>query len=147
MNDYNQQKTLKIWQQNVRKSPTAQLTLLNSLNNDYDIICIQEPCYDFQQQTRATRVWRTVYPTSHKQGQSTSRSLILVHEKLSTNAWTQIDIQSADVVAIQLKNNDSTIDLYNIYNDCEHPEPSRHSTDTSNNKNNDPTPTPDRDTR
>jgi hypothetical protein len=55
---------IKIWQQNTRRSLDAQLALINSLENQYDIVCIQEPHFDFRNISRATRVWHTIYPTA-----------------------------------------------------------------------------------
>jgi endonuclease/exonuclease/phosphatase family metal-dependent hydrolase len=38
---------------------------------------------------------------------------------ISSNAWTQIDIDSPDVVGIQIVGEQGTLRLINIYNDCE----------------------------
>ena len=118
-------RTIKIWQQNTRKSLAAHLAMLHSIENAYDIICIQEPAFDFLANTRATPVWTVVKPTSWKgkeNGKPYPRVITLVHERLSTNGWTQIDIKSLDVVAIQLKGESGEINIYNIYNDCTHSE-------------------------
>src|SRR5271168_5073623 len=45
---------------------------------------------------------------------------MFIHEKISTNKWTQIQVDSPDVVAIKISNKTQSIDIYNIYNDCEH---------------------------
>jgi ribonuclease HI len=113
---------IKIWQQNVRKSLTAQLATLHSVEDKYDIICIQEPYFDFQHISRATGVWTSVYPTGFKRGtdDAAPRALTLVHTRLSTNCWTQIPMDSLDVVAIRLLSDKGSLNLYNIYNDCTH---------------------------
>src|ERR1700678_1803682 len=81
---------IKIWQQNTRRSLDAQLALLNSLKNNLDIVCIHEPHFDFLNISRATRVWHTVYPTTPLNKEGRPRALTLIHERISTNKWTQI---------------------------------------------------------
>ena len=56
---------LRIWQQNLNKSPDAQSDLIHKIN-DYDIMLIQEPYIDFLGNNRATRAWTTLYPTRHR---------------------------------------------------------------------------------
>jgi hypothetical protein len=41
-----------------------------------------------------------------------------VHERIPTNSWTQIDIDSSDIVGIKLIGEGGEISIYNIYNDC-----------------------------
>jgi len=116
---------IKIWQQNTRKSLTAHLATLHSLEDKFDIICIQEPAFDFMANTRATKVWTVVKPSPWKGKEvdkPNPRAVTLVHERLSTNGWTQIAIDSLDVVGVRLKGEDGEINLYNIYNDGTHRE-------------------------
>ena len=115
-------KHIKIWQQNARKSLTVQLATLHNVEDKYDIICIQEPYFDFQHISRATSVWTSVYPTgfNHDKQDPTPRALTLVHTRLSTNCWTQIPVKSPDVVGIRLTSDKGTLNIYNIYNDCMH---------------------------
>src|SRR6266567_1620404 len=116
-------RTIKVWQQNTRKSLTAHLATLHSLENTYDIVCIQEPAFDFLMNTRATPVWTVIKPTPWKGkegGKPNPRAIILVHERLSTNSWTQIAVESLDAVAIRLKGDSGEINIYNLYNDCTH---------------------------
>src|SRR5271168_3202020 len=95
---------INIWQQNTRKSLTVQLATLHSVEDKYDVICIQEPYFDFQSISRASSsVWTSVYPSSFS---STTdgpipRALTLVHTRISTNSWVQLPVDSPDVVAIQ----------------------------------------------
>jgi endonuclease/exonuclease/phosphatase family metal-dependent hydrolase len=114
--------TVRIWQQNTRKSLIAQLATLHSVQDEYDVICIQEPHMDFQAMSRATSVWTSVYPSGFKHGMEgpTARALTLVRTRLSTNSWTQIPVDSLDVVAICLSSERGTLSIYNIYNDCTH---------------------------
>jgi len=111
--------TLKIWQQNVNRSLIAQLDVLESANpKDYDLIFLQEPYMDHLGATRASTYWAVIYPPRHRD--APGRSRILVNKRLSTSAWTQINVQSFDITAIQLNVNEGTLHAYNIYNDCKH---------------------------
>ena len=114
--------SIRIWQQNTRKSLTAQLATLHSVRDEYDIICIQEPHMDFQAMSRATSVWTAVYPSSFKHDKDgpPARALTLVRTRISTNNWTQTPIDSLDVVAICLTSARGTLHVYNIYNNCTH---------------------------
>ena len=113
---------IKIWQQNARKSLIVQLATLHSVEDKFDIICLQEPYFDFQHMSRATGIWTAVYPTAFKRKEQdpTPRALTLVHTRLSTNCWTQIPVDSPDVVGIRLTSDKGTLNIYNIYNDCTH---------------------------
>src|ERR1700678_1552694 len=114
--------SIRIWQQNTRKSLTAQLATLHSVQDEYDIICIQEPHMDFQAMSRVTSVWTTVYPSGFKHDMDSPpvRALTLVRTRISTNNWTQALIDSLDVVAICLTCAWGTLHIYNVYNDCTH---------------------------
>jgi len=113
--------TLKIWQQNVNRSLIAQLDVLESANPKvYDLIFLQEPYMDHLGATRASTYWAMIYPPHHRDAPGRSRSVILVNKHLSTSAWTQINIQSFNITAIQLNVNEGTLHAYNIYNDCKH---------------------------
>src|SRR5271156_4274439 len=115
---------IKIWQQNTRKSLIVQLATLHSVENKYDIICIQEPYFDFQIISRATSVWTSVYPSgfSNTVDGPIPRALTLVHTRISTNSWVQIPVDLPDVVAIRLISERGELNVYNIYNDCTHSE-------------------------
>ena len=111
---------LKIWQQNVNKSMDAQQVMLHRLlddNDPYDIIAIQEPCIDFLKLTRALPHWRVVYPHRHHDTTARVRSVTLVSDRLSTNAWAAIPLGSMDVTALSLDCGDTVLLLYNIYLD------------------------------
>ena len=118
---------LRIWQQNVNRSSDSQLHLLHSMHSkSTDIIAIQEPYINFLGLAQATPTWITVYPTNHGRSDNRSdsrapRAILLMNKTtLSSNAWTQIDIPSLDVVAVQVVTGHGTIRIFNIYNDCEH---------------------------
>jgi len=116
-------RTIRIWQQNTRKSLDAQLLTLHTTGNDYDIICIQEPHFDHLNATRATSTWRLVTPTGWNRSdpaEKTPRAITLIHERIPTNSWTQIDIDTPDAVGIKLTGEGGEISIYNLYNDCTH---------------------------
>jgi hypothetical protein len=113
---------VQIWQQNVRKLLIATLALLNGLKDEYDMVCIQEPHFDFRGITRATGVWTVVYLSNHAETQEgvVTRSLILIHCRISSNAWTQIEVASKDITVIRLEGPEGYLNIYNVYNDCTH---------------------------
>jgi len=112
---------LRIWQQNVNQSLIAQLDTLESADpKGYDLILLQEPYVDHLGATRATTYWTVVYPPRHRDAPKRSRSIILVNKRLATSSWTQIDVPSFDISAIQLQGEHSILQIYNVYNDCLH---------------------------
>src|SRR5271168_1727748 len=113
---------INIWQQNTRKSLTVQLATLHSVEDKYDVICIQEPYFDFQSFSRATGVWTSVYPSgfSRTAAGPPPRALTLIHTRISTNCWVQVPVDSLDVVAVQFTSDKGALNVYNIYNDCSH---------------------------
>ena len=118
MNRYDQQQ-LRISQQNLNKSLTAQLHLLNTAHpNDWDILLIQEPWIAFNG-TRATPHWRVLYPEIYFDDNTKPlRSIILVNTNIPTNQYEQIQFQTADVTGLTVKTGDRKIVLINVYNDC-----------------------------
>src|SRR5258705_5823102 len=112
---------LRIWQQNVDCSMVSTQHLINSdLHLRYDIIALQEPYLDTYGNTRASRYWRVVYPSSHLSPNSRTRSTLLINSALSTNAWQQIPFDSPDVTIVQLSGTFGYLTLFYIYNDGEH---------------------------
>src|SRR5271154_6307781 len=113
---------INIWQQNTRKSLTVQLATLHSVEDKYDIICIQEPYFDFQSLSRATGVWTSVYPSGFSRAKDGPhpRALTLIHTRISTNCWVQVPVDSVDIVAVQFTSDKGVLNVYNIYNDCSH---------------------------
>ncbi|KAG5721646.1 hypothetical protein E4T56_gene14635 [Termitomyces sp. T112] len=84
--------TLRIWQQNVRKSSAAQADILAvACPEEWDVLAIQEPYLDFLGNTRASSYWRVLYPSDHrKDGSTRSRSVLLINTNISTDAFTQL---------------------------------------------------------
>ncbi|KAF9233166.1 hypothetical protein BU15DRAFT_54274, partial [Melanogaster broomeanus] len=65
MNSTNQPQTtqLRIWQQNLNSSKTAQLSLLEGpKSTQWDILALQEPYIDPRKNTTSTRRFHVVYP-------------------------------------------------------------------------------------
>ena len=81
-------KRFNVWQQNLNKSWVAQEDLINSsIHKDYDILALQEPHIDAFGNTKATRNWRVLYPTSHLSDPTPPWAVMLVSSNLNTNEW------------------------------------------------------------
>ncbi|KAJ3897661.1 hypothetical protein F5879DRAFT_813657, partial [Lentinula edodes] len=85
-----------------------------------DIYAIQEPYIDSKGRTRALSHLRVVYPTGHikyfgNADRPKSRSVIMISMCIPTGSWTQIDIDSPDITAIQITTRIGTIRIFNIY--------------------------------
>ena len=118
--DPNNLPRLRIWQQNLNKSLTAQQAFLHSLKGNCDVVCIQEPHFDFRHISRALPNWIPVYPVRHLDNPDKTRSLILVSKSISTNSWSQLEVLSPDITAIQINNPHQKVRVFNVYNDCTH---------------------------
>ncbi|KAJ3709972.1 hypothetical protein C8R42DRAFT_541110, partial [Lentinula raphanica] len=85
-----------------------------------DIVAIQEPYIDSKGRTRALPHLRVVYLTGHIEHfgdpvRPRSRSLMMIHTRISTGSWTQIEIQCADITAIQLTTAGGEYRIFSIY--------------------------------
>ncbi|KZP21769.1 hypothetical protein FIBSPDRAFT_740141, partial [Athelia psychrophila] len=111
---------LRIVNCNVNKSIDAQTDLLQRMDpEEWDVICIQEPCFDWRDTTRATQKWSVVYPRGHNNKVKRTRSLILVNTMLPTTSWKALAVDSADVVGIQMVGEYGAIRIFSIYNNQE----------------------------
>ena len=111
---------IAIWQQNINKSPACQHNLVSNdalATKGIDIIAIQEPAINSFNQSIASRDWYPIYPTTHKESPSKTRSMLLIRSNINTDSWDQLDFPSRDVTAIQLKGEWGKLTLLNIYND------------------------------
>ena len=64
-------------------SRVAQEDLINSgIHKDYDILALQEPYIDVFGNTKATRNWRVLYPTSHLSDPMPLRAVMLVSSEI-----------------------------------------------------------------
>ncbi|KNZ78686.1 hypothetical protein J132_10791, partial [Termitomyces sp. J132] len=88
-------------QQNINKLLTTQHAMLVAMNDNIDIICLQEPCYNFNKQSRATQKWRPVYPKNHKESKTSKlRTIMMVSKRITMDSWMQLNINSMDVIVI-----------------------------------------------
>ena len=113
---------IKIWQQNVNKSPICQHDLLSGgklSDMNIDVIALQEPAINAfnHNLTIAARNWSTIYPTTHNAAPNKTRSIILVSAQISTDTWNQLDFPSGDVTVIQIKGSWGKLTIFNIYNE------------------------------
>jgi hypothetical protein len=115
-----QQPRIRMWQQNVNKSLTSQLHLLNAARpNDWDIILLQEPWIGSTKTTRSTPYWRVLYPNTHfRDNAQTLRSLILINTNIPTNSYDQIHFPTQDVTGARITRERQSILLINVYNAC-----------------------------
>ncbi len=117
---------LRIRQANLNKSNSAQQDLINNTDpKQYDILAIQEPFKYQHHSTLASSKWRVLYPTTHFESDAkaaNTRSVLFINEKISTNSWTAIPVDSPDVTAVEFRTTTKKIRIFNIYNDCDHNE-------------------------
>ncbi|TFK22074.1 hypothetical protein FA15DRAFT_555598, partial [Coprinopsis marcescibilis] len=113
-------KRLRVYQQKLHKSLEAQLAFINTVEDKYDILCIQEPHWDFWMTTRALRTWTVVRPSVELGEGKKYRAIIMVHKRMVTGSWERMNVESKDVVAVKVKSEGLTVFVYNIYNACEH---------------------------
>ena len=119
MDDRNHnQTTIRILQANVNKSNHAHIDLIHAAGaNTYDIITIQEPYLDWRNMTRASNKWTPILPPAHGNGNTRTRSTILVNTSLSTNHWDAIPINHPDITAIKVTGEFGTLRIFNMYVD------------------------------
>jgi hypothetical protein len=82
--------TLKIWQQNLNTSRSAQLSLLNHHDcTSWDILALQEPYTNPLNNTTANCHYHVVYPTTRYTDSSKRvRAVTLISNLLNANTWT-----------------------------------------------------------
>lgn len=118
---YTNHPQLRIINQNVNKSLECQTDFLNRIDPEfYDIVTIQEPTFDFQRDSRATRKWIAVYPWKNARTEDRSRAMILINAELSSNNWAALPIDSLDIAAIEITGEFGKIRIFSIYNDQQH---------------------------
>ena len=110
---------LRIWQQNVHKSKTAQAYVLNTANpKDWDILALQEPWFDTFGNSRGTQYWRVVYPANfYTKGHVRVRSILLINTNLSTDCYSILPAMHSDITAVRFKAENGYLSLFNIYNE------------------------------
>jgi len=114
---------LRIWQQNLNKSLTSQLHLINTAHpNDWDVLILQEPWIGHTG-TRSSPYWRVIYPNTHySDNAKTTHSLIFINTNIPTNSYTQIQFHNADVTGVCITHDTQKFYVINVYNDCNHNE-------------------------
>ena len=118
--------TLKIWQQNVYKSPICQHDIISSsklAREGIDIVALQEPeLYNFEEGnpegTVTSKEWTTIFPSTHATNSDKTRSLIPIRADIVTDDWSQIDINLGDITAVLLRGSWGTLAIFNAYIDC-----------------------------
>ncbi|KAJ7747558.1 hypothetical protein B0H16DRAFT_1242952, partial [Mycena metata] len=116
---------MKVWQQNLDRGMENHQQLLQKMGRDaYQFAMLQEPYIDFNNLTRANSHWRVVYPSPHVSGKGKPkpRAVTLVNTAISTDTWTQLQVPSLDMVAVEVKGSAGRIRMVNIYNDGDHNE-------------------------
>ncbi|KAJ6450597.1 hypothetical protein C8R45DRAFT_753020, partial [Mycena sanguinolenta] len=112
---------MRIWQQNLDRGLENQHELINVLRNEGCLfVVLQEPYVGPGAWTRVDAQWRVVYPTPHGKGEARTRAVTLVNVSLPTDSWSQMQIDSSDMVAIEFRGDFGTLRIVNIYNDGDH---------------------------
>src|SRR5882724_11579894 len=109
---------LMIRQQNTNKSLVVQSDFLHQLDlTIYDIGVVQEPYLDHCHNSQATHNWYMLYPKAHYTNLACTHSLVLVNKRIVTDTWSQIDLSSSDITAIQLQTERGRVLIINMYNE------------------------------
>ena len=110
---------LRIWQQNVHKSKTAQAYVLNTANpKDWDFLALQEPWFDYFGNSCSTQYWRVIYPANfYTEGHVRVRSILLINTNLSTDCYSILPVMHSDISAVRFKGDNGYLSLFNIYNE------------------------------
>ncbi|KAF9008159.1 hypothetical protein BDZ89DRAFT_901466, partial [Hymenopellis radicata] len=83
-----------------------------------DILCIQEPHFNFFGNASATSTWHMILPPSHSDpdDKRVTRSLIMVNKRVATGSWRTVPIPTPDATAILLTFPEFDLIVVNIYN-------------------------------
>ena len=110
---------LTICQQNLCKSLQAQSAFISNTSG-YDIVYIQEPYIDFLDNSQSSTIWKVVYPTRWTSSKDKVQAFVIIHPCLNTSSWYQLEVNSADIVAICINIQAGLVIVINIYNDQNH---------------------------
>lgn len=83
-----------------------------------DILALQEPwknAVNFY--STATPGWTSVYPSTHAVRPAETRSLLLIASAISTNCWSEIQVDSPDITAVNFTTERGNIWIFNVYLD------------------------------
>lgn len=107
MNDQIQQdhspSSLKIWQQNLKKSPHTQFSMLFNTDTYYDILAMQEPNIDKFGNTKGLSHFYPIYPSLHLANEEMKRTrlVLMINKCLSSGSWSAIPVRHSDIMAVQ----------------------------------------------
>jgi len=111
---------LTILQQNVNKSSACQHNLLSNnilIREGINVVALQELVISGAGYTITSRDWTLVYPTSHGNVLSSTRSITFIRADISADSWNQLDFPSNDVMVMQITGQWDKLTIFNIYND------------------------------
>jgi hypothetical protein len=112
---------LTFWQQNLGKSNMAQQDWLVTMGKRRVLIGLaQEPYIDFVGNSRANQTWSAIYPTTHWTKPERTRSYTVIHRLLPQDRWEQVKVESPDVTAVRIQDEQGDLYVFNIYNDQKH---------------------------
>ncbi|PBK79805.1 hypothetical protein ARMGADRAFT_897149, partial [Armillaria gallica] len=95
--------------------------ITNSLDQQYDILCEQEPYIDLYGNAKSNSKWEMVYPSlQHSERSGPVWAVTLINKGISTNSWEQLHFPSNNVVVIQVCGSWGRLTIFNIYNDGTH---------------------------
>jgi len=90
--------------------------------DEYNIAGIQELYLDHNHNSCAAHNWFTIYLKEHYTTPNQTRSIMLSNKRILTNNWSQIDLASSNVTAIQMQTPLGPIIIINMYNDVKNSE-------------------------
>ena len=108
---------LRIWQQNVHKSKTAHIYVINTANpKDWDVLALQELSIDSFSNSRGSQYWRVIYPANfYDKDHGCVHSILLVNTNISTDYYTIHLIKHSDIMAVHFKGDNRFLLVFNIY--------------------------------
>ncbi|KAJ7123323.1 hypothetical protein C8R43DRAFT_864657, partial [Mycena crocata] len=70
---------------------------------NYHFAALQEPWIGQNGETRANFHWSVVYPTGCGVAGTRARAVTLMNTSLSSDTWSQMPVESPDVVAVEYR--------------------------------------------
>lgn len=72
---------------------------------------------DTKRRTPAPTNWLVIYPSTHSNTSTTTRTVILIYKKLHPTRYHPITMGHQDITGLHLKTDTFPIDILNVYND------------------------------
>src|ERR1700720_683205 len=109
-----QPQQLRIWQQNVHKSQTAQdYICCTTQPSNWNIIALQEPWINTFGNSRGSQYWRVIYPANfYAEGCLCIRSILLINSNISTNSYLILPIMNRDITAVRFHGKFSYVSIF-----------------------------------